>query len=50
LALTTSTQPRRPAFVWLVLLACVVDAGFFAFTAYVSARSCGLVKNRSWIV
>ena len=44
------SQPRRPAFVWLVLLVCGVYAGFFAFTAYVSARHYGLVKDRGWIV
>ncbi len=43
-------QPRRPAFVWLVLLVCAVYAGFFAFTAYVSARHYGVVKDRGWIV
>ena len=43
-------QPRRPAFVWLVLLICGVYAGFFAFTAYVSARHYGVVKDRGWIV
>ena len=44
------SQPRQPAFVWLVLLGCVVYAGFFAFTAYVSARHYGGVKARGWIV
>ena len=43
-------QPRRVAPVWLVVLLCVVYAGFFAFTAYVSARSYGLVKDRGWLV
>ena len=41
-------QPRRPAFVWLLLLTCGVYAGFFAFTAYVSARHYGLTKNPGW--
>ena len=44
------SQPRRPAFVWLVVLLCGVYAGFFAFTTYVSARSYGLVKDRGWLV
>jgi len=43
-----SDQPRRPVFFWLVLLVCVVYTGFFAFTAYVSARSYGLVKKPGW--
>ena len=46
--LKTFNPPRRPAFVWLVLLICGVYAGFFAFTAYVSARHYGLVKNPGW--
>jgi len=40
--------PRRPVFVWLVLVLCVVYTGFFVFTAYVSARSYGLVKKPGW--
>jgi hypothetical protein len=43
-------QPRRPAFLWLVLLVCGVYASLFAFTAYVSARYYGIVKNPGWIV
>src|SRR5215813_10871171 len=39
---------RRPAFVWLVLLLCVVYTGFCVFTAYVSARSYGFVKKTGW--
>jgi len=33
------SQPRRPAFVWFVVLLCGVYAEIFAFTAYVSART-----------
>lgn len=33
-----------------MVLLCGVYAGFFAFTAYVSARSYGLVKNPGWSV
>jgi PDZ domain len=44
------SQPRRPAFAWLVLLVCGVYASFFAFTAYVSARHYGSVKDRGWLV
>ena len=43
-------QPRRAAFLWLVLLVCGVYAGFFAFTTYVSARYYGIVKNPGWSV
>src|SRR6266508_2641328 len=43
-------QPRRTAFLWLVLLICGVYAGLFAFTAYVSARYYGIVKNPGWTV
>ena len=43
-----SDPTDRPVFVWLVLVLCVVYTGFFAFTAYVSARSYGLVKKSGW--
>jgi hypothetical protein len=39
------SKPRRPAFVWLVLLVCGVYAGFYAFTANVSAPHYGSVKE-----
>jgi tRNA A-37 threonylcarbamoyl transferase component Bud32 len=41
-------QPRRPAFFWLVLLTCVVYAGYFAFTAYAVARYYGVEKAPGW--
>lgn len=43
-------QPSRPAFVWLVVLVCVVYAGFFAFTAYELARHHGVVKAPGWAI
>ena len=43
-----SDPTDRPVFVWLVLVLCVVYTGFFVFTAYVSARSYGLVKKSGW--
>ena len=45
-----SDPPRRPAFVWLLLLTCVVYAGLFVFTAAVTVRYDGLVKNPGWTV
>ena len=41
-------QPRRSAFVWLVLLACGVYAGFFAFTTYAVVRYYGVEKAPGW--
>ena len=41
-------QPRRPVFFWLVLLICVVYAGFFAFTVYAVARYYGVEKAPGW--
>ena len=43
-----SDQPRRPVFFWLVLLICVVYAGFFAFTVYAVARYYGVEKAPGW--
>jgi eukaryotic-like serine/threonine-protein kinase len=41
-------QQRRPAFFWLVLLICVVYAGFFAFTIYAVVRYYGVEKAPGW--
>ena len=41
-------QPRRSAFVWLVLLVCAVYAGFFAFTTYAVVRYYGVEKVPGW--
>src|SRR5215510_7676101 len=41
-------QPRRPVFFWLVLLICVVYAGYFAFTSYAVARHYGVEKAPGW--
>jgi eukaryotic-like serine/threonine-protein kinase len=45
-----SEQPRRPVFFWLVLLICVVYAGWFAFTVYAVARYYGVEKAPGWVV
>jgi hypothetical protein len=42
------SDQRRPAFFWLVLLACGVYAGFFAFATYTTVRYHGQAKNRGW--
>jgi eukaryotic-like serine/threonine-protein kinase len=41
-------QTRRPIFFWLVLLACVVYAGLFAFTVYAVTRYYGVEKAPGW--
>src|SRR5437870_3032715 len=41
-------QPRKSAFVWLVLLVCVVYASLFAFTVYAVARYYGVEKAPGW--
>ena len=43
-----SDRPRRPVFFWLVLLICVVYAGFLAFTVYAVARYYGVEKAPGW--
>ena len=40
--------PRRPAFVWLVLMVCGVYAAYFAFTTYAFARYYGVEKDPGW--
>jgi len=45
-----SDQPRRPVFFWLVVLACVVYAGLFAFTIYAVGRYYGVEKDPGWSV
>jgi len=42
------SDQRRPAFFWLVLPACGVYAGFFAFATYTTVRYHGQAKNRGW--
>ena len=44
----TTDQQRRPAFFWLVLLICVVYAGFLAFTIYAVVRYYGVEKAPGW--
>jgi len=44
-----SDQPRRPVFFWLVVLTCVVYAGYFAFTVYAVARYYGVEKAPGWV-
>lgn len=41
-------KPRRSVFFWFVLLLCGAYTFFFAFTAYVSARSYGRFKDPGW--
>ncbi|HEU4391135.1 MAG TPA: PDZ domain-containing protein, partial [Blastocatellia bacterium] len=43
-----SDQPRRPVFFWLVVLVCVLYAGFFAFTTYAVVRYYGVEKSPGW--
>src|SRR4030095_13433211 len=43
-----SDQTRRPVFFWLVVLVCLVYAGFFAFTVYAGARYYGVRKAPGW--
>jgi tRNA A-37 threonylcarbamoyl transferase component Bud32/GAF domain-containing protein len=44
------SEPRRPAFFWLVLAACVLYAVAFSLTAYVSIRHYGTLKAPGWNV
>src|SRR5215470_292326 len=41
-------QPRRSAFVWLVVFLCVLYAGLFAFTVYAVAKYYGVEKAPGW--
>jgi tRNA A-37 threonylcarbamoyl transferase component Bud32/GAF domain-containing protein len=45
-----SDQPRRPAFFWLVLVACLLFAFAVSMTVYVSIRHYGPLKAPGWNV
>jgi hypothetical protein len=48
--LPTSDQSRRPAFFWLVVVACAAYAGCLAFSVSVTIRSYGIAKAPGWAV
>jgi eukaryotic-like serine/threonine-protein kinase len=47
---TTADQPRRPAFAWFVLAACVVYAVAISLSVAIRFKSNGLVKAPGWTV